>query len=377
MRAFLSETSQTHIPLFLSHYGGMKTTNTPLAVLTAQITHSADGWQQLLPSGEFRSRDGSPTDVPHWFLDQTIAQRLIDKVRSLKQDVLIDYEHETIFKAKRGVEAGAVLAAGWFNADEIKWFDDEERKGLFIKPRWTEKAYEHIKKGEFAFLSAVFPYDKNGIPLELRMAALTNDPGVTGMQRLAVLSASIQQQEDYQMPEILRKLLAKLGVDVAENSEASDEQLQSALSTLEKLQSDKTAADEQVATLSAKSTDVDLSKYVPKATYDATVQQLAVLSAKTNETEVDQVIEKARNEGRALEAEVDYLKGFGKQQGVAALSAMLSQRPQIAVLSAQQTENTKVEKQEPGVAVLSAADKEAAKLLGISEADYAKELEAK
>lgn len=373
----MSETSQTHIPLFLSHYGGMKTTKTPLAVLTAQLNPTADGWQQLLPSGEFRSRDGSPTDVPHWFLDSDIAQRLIDKVRSLKQDILIDYEHETIFKAKRGVEAGAVLAAGWFNADEIKWFDDEDRKGLFIKPRWTEKAYEHIKKGEFAFLSAVFPYDKNGIPLELRMAALTNDPGVTGMQRLAVLSASIQQQEDYQMHEILRKLLAKLGVDVAEGSEASDEQLQSALSTLEKLQSDKTAADEQVATLSAKSTDVDLSKYVPKATYDATVQQLAVLSAKTNETEVDQVIEKARNEGRALEAEVDYLKGFGKQQGVAALSAMLSQRPQIAVLSAQQTENTKVEKQEKGVAVLSAHDKEAAKLLGISEADYAKELEAK
>ncbi|MFC1142355.1 phage protease [Pasteurella multocida] len=355
----------------------MKTTNTPLAVLTAQLNPTADGWQQLLPSGEFRSRDGSPTDVPHWFLDQTIAQRLIDKVRSLKQDVLIDYEHETIFKAKRGVEAGAVLAAGWFNADEIKWFDDETRQGLFIKPRWTEKAYEHIKKGEFAFLSAVFPYDKNGIPLELRMAALTNDPGVTGMQRLAVLSASIQQQEDYQMPEILRKLLAKLGVDVAEGSEASDEQLQSALSTLEKLQSDKTAADEQVATLSAKSADVDLSKYVPKATYDATVQQLAVLSAKTNETEVDQVIEKARNEGRALEAEVDYLKCFGKQQGVATLSAMLSQRPQIAVLSAQQTQTTNVEKQEKGVAVLSAHDKEAAKLLGISEADYAKELEAK
>lgn len=120
------------------------------------------------------------------------------------------------FKAKRGEGAGAVLAAGWFNADEIKWFEDDERQGLFIKPRWTEKAYQHIKNGEFAFLSAVFPYDKNGIPLELRMAALTNDPGVTGMQRLAVLSAVINQQEDKPMPEILRQLLAKLGVDVAE-----------------------------------------------------------------------------------------------------------------------------------------------------------------
>lgn len=354
----------------------MKTTKTPLAVLTAQINPSADGWQQLLPSGEFRSRDGSPTDVPHWFLNGEIAQRLIDKVRSLKQDILVDYEHETIFKAKRGVDAGAVLAAGWFNADEIKWFDDEERQGLFIKPRWTEKAYEHIKKGEFAFLSAVFPYDEHGIPIEIRMAALTNDPGVTGMQRLAVLSASIQQQEDYQMPEILRKLLAKLGVEIAEGAEATDEQLQTALSALETLQTDKQAADEKVATLSAKSTDVDLSKYVPKATYDATVQQLAVLSAKTNETEVEQVIAKARNEGRALEAEVEYLTGFGKQQGVAALSAMLEQHPQIAVLSASQTTTTQVKPPEKGVAVLSAADKEAAKLLGISEDDFAKQLEA-
>lgn len=74
---------------------------------------------------------------------------------------------------------------------------------------------------------------------------------------------------------------------------------------------------------------------------------------------------------------MDYLKDFGKQQGVVALSAMLEKRPQIAALSAMQTQTTKVTKEPQGEAVLSAADKEAAKLLGISEADYAKELEAK
>lgn len=178
------------------------------------------------------------------------------------------------------------------------------------------------------------------------------------------------------MPEILRKLLAKLGVDVAEGAQASNEQLQSALSTLEKLQSEKNAADEQVATLSAKHAEVDLSKYVPKEAYDATVTQLAVLSAKATESEVERLISKARNDGRVLEAEVNYLKGFGAQQGVAALSAMLEQRPQIAVLSAKQTDTTNVDKaveKEKGLAVLSAADKEAAKLLGMTEADFAKQ----
>lgn len=355
----------------------MKAEKTSLAVLTAQLT-SPDGWQQLLPKGEFRSRDGSPTDVAHWFIDETIAQNLIHKARQLNQDLLVDYDHETILKAKKGIDAGNVVAAGWFNPDEIQWFDDDERQGLYIKPRWTPKAYQQIKDGEFAFLSAVFPYDDNGTPLELRMAALTNDPGITGMQRLSVLSATLNPQENVKMPESLRKLLAKLGVEMAEGAELTEEQASTALASLEALETDKTKADEQVATLSAKTTEVDLSQYVPKATYDAVISQVAVLSAKTDEVEIDNHIAKARNEGRAVEAEVDYLKQFGKQQGVAALSAMLEKRPQIAVLSAQQTQTTKVEKPvEKGTAVLSAADKEAAKLLGIPEQDYAKELEAK
>ncbi|WP_044469946.1 phage protease [Mannheimia massilioguelmaensis] len=350
----------------------MKAKKTPIAVLTAQLINP-DGWQQLLPKGEFRSRDGSPQDVAHWFIDKTIAHRLMDKVRALKQDILIDYDHETIIKAKNGVDAGNVVAAGWFNADEMQWFDDDERAGLFIKPRWTPKAYQQIKDGEFAFLSAVFPYDENGIPLELRMAAVTNDPGVTGMQRLAVLSAYDLTTESNAMNALLKQLLAKLGVELADGAEPTEEQATAAKDALDALIKGKTDAEAQVATLSAKSTSVDLSQYVPKATYDATVSQLAVLSAKTAENEIDTLVTKARNEGRAIEAEVDYLKQFGKQKGVAELSAMLSARPQIAVLSAQQTQTTKVEKTEKGVAVLSAVEKETAYRLGISEADFIKQ----
>ena len=347
---------------------------TPLAVLTAQLTPTPDGWQQLLPKGEFRSRDGSPTDVAHWFLDEAIASRLIGLVRNLKQDVLVDYEHESWFKAKQGKEAGAVLAAGWFNADEMRWFDDEQRQGLFIKPRWTPKAYEHIKNGEFAFLSAVFPYDEQGIPLEIRMAALTNDPGVTGMQRLAVLSANLPTQENGRM-DLLKQLLATLGIEIAEGAEPTEEQAKQAKDALDVLINGKKEAEEQVATLSAKATQVDLSQYVPKSTYDAMASQVAVLSAQSEETQIEKVVTQARNDGRAMKAEEDYLKAFGKQQGVAALSAMLDSRPKIAALSAQQTTQVAATKAEKGTAVLSAAEKEAAKLLGMSEADYAKQLE--
>ena len=150
----------------------MKVNKRPLAVLTAQLT-SPDGWQQLLPKGEFRARDGRPTDVPHWFIDETIANRLIQQAKTLKQDILVDYDHATLLKAKKGLDEGNVVAAGWFSDGEIQWFDDDERQGLYIKPRWTPKAYQQIKEGEFAFLSAVFPYNEKGEPLEIRMAALT------------------------------------------------------------------------------------------------------------------------------------------------------------------------------------------------------------
>lgn len=352
----------------------MKAKKTPIAVLTAQLT-SPDGWQQLLPKGEFRARDGRPDDVPHWFLDETIANRLIQRAKTIKQDILVDYDHGSLFKAKKGLDEGDVVAAGWFNNVEMQWFDDEERQGLFVKPRWTPKAYQQIKDGEYAFLSAVFPYNENGEPLEIRMAALTNDPGITGMKRLAVLSAITEQLENTKMPESLRKLLAKLGVEVAEGAELTEEQAQTAFSAFETLQADKTAADDKVAALSAAAKEVDLSAYVPKATYDAVVNQVAVLSAQNTETEIESLVGKARNEGRAVEAEVDYLKQFGKQQGVAALSAMLDARPQIAVLSAQQTQTQKVEKTEKGIAVLSAVEKDMAQRLGLSEADFLKQKE--
>lgn len=110
------------------------------------------------------------------------------------------------------------------------------------------------------------------------------------------------------MNALLKQLLAKLGVELADGAEPTEEQATQALEALKALIDGKDNAEKQVATLSAKTTEVDLSQYVPKATYDATVQLLAVLSAKSADTEIEQMVSKARNDGRAIESEVDYLK---------------------------------------------------------------------
>lgn len=387
------------------HYGGMNISKTPysapfvailhthpasgerLAVLEAQLTPQGDGWYQLLPIGPFKARDGRPFDVPggHWQLDKTIATTLINRAKALGQDILIDYDHQTLKVDQNGQPAPA---AGWYNGDEIEW---REGEGLFIKPRWTERAAALVAAKEYRFLSAVFPYDAQGRPLELRMTAITNDPGVVGMQALAALSAQLIQpgqpatpahaaHKETPMNELLKKLLAKLGIELT--GDPTDEQLQKALTELDSLQASAKKAPELEAALSAEKTalaalkaqpggQVDLAQFVPVATYNALVTQVAALTAQVDTTDAATLIKEARTAGKVVAAEEEYLTAFAVQKGVAALKALLEPRPAIAALTASQTAAVTLPEKK-GEAVLSAEDKYAADQLGISHEDFAK-----
>lgn len=359
-----------------------------LAVLDAALGPSEDGWYQLLPVGPFKARDGRPFDVPggHWQLDKSIATTLINRAKALGQDILIDYDHQTLHIEKTGKEAPA---AGWFNGDEIEW---REGQGLFIKPRWTDRAAALVAAKEYRFLSAVFPYDAQGRPLELRMAAITNDPGVVGMQALAALSALPASQpgqlanpsKETSMNELLKKLLAKLGIELT--GDPTDEQLQKALTELDSLQASAKKAPELEAALTAEKASlaalkaqpggqVDLAQFVPVATYNALVAQVASLSAKVETTDAATLIKEARTQGKVVAAEEEYLTAYAAQKGVAALKALLDPRPAIAALSASQTTQV-TQPEKKGDAVLSADDKYAADQLGISYEEFAKAKQA-
>ncbi|MFQ2590379.1 phage protease [Aeromonas caviae] len=360
-----------------------------LAVLDAALGPSDDGWHQLLPVGPFKARDGRPFDVPggHWQLDKSIATTLINRAKALGQDILIDYDHQTLKVDQNGQPAPA---AGWYNGDEIEW---REGEGLFIKPRWTERAAALVAAKEYRFLSAVFPYDAQGRPLELRMTAITNDPGVVGMQALAALSALPASQpgqpatltKENSMNELLKKLLAKLGIELT--GDPTDEQLQKALTELDSLQASAKKAPELEAALSAEKTalaalkaqttsvqqggQVDLAQFVPVATYNALVTQVAALTAQVDTTDAATLIKEARTAGKVVAAEEEYLTAFAAQKGVAALKALLDPRPAIAALTASQTAAVTLPEKK-GEAVLSAEDKYAADQLGISHEDFAK-----
>ena len=399
------------------HYGGMNISKTPysapfvailqanpvsgerLAVLDAQLTPQGDGWYQLLPVGPFKARDGRPFDVAsgHWQLDGQIAAALIARAKALGQDILIDYDHQTLKTDQNGQPAPA---AGWYNADEIEW---REGQGLFIKPRWTERAAALVAAKEYRFLSAVFPYDAQGRPLELRMTAITNDPGVVGMQALAALSAlpasslmstqpgqlaisSHVAQQENSMNEHLIALLGKLGIQPSADGQFTAEQGTAALAALDTLQASAASAPELEAALTAERTSlaalkatvatgqggqIDLAKYVPVETYNALVTEVATLSAKVETTDAATLIKEARTQGKVVAAEEEYLTAYAAQKGVAALKALLEPRPAIAALAASQTTQVTLPDRAENAA-LSADDKYAADQLGISYEEFAK-----
>ncbi|SHO58792.1 phage protease [Vibrio quintilis] len=354
-----------------------------LAVLTADLSVSDNGWYQLLPAGKFKARDGRPDDTidGYWHLDAASAQAFISATKATAPKVLIDYDHQTLNTRKTGKKA---LAAAWLSTEtDIEWRDGQ---GLYIRPDWTSAARRHIDEKEYAFFSAVFPYDKNGTPLYLRMAAITNDPGLVEIDPIAALAADISvnlsksgtdihlygQTEDSVLNELLIKMLAQLGITVT--GEPTREQATAALTALDAL---KTKADQsteletQVATLSAQQhADVDLSKFVSVEAYNGVVTELAVLKAGSDKTSITSVIKAARESGKVVEAEVQYLTDFGNQQGVAALSAMLEKRPAIAALTAPQTQNKKPpdEKKKPGT--LSDAELAVLSATGLTKEQY-------
>lgn len=344
----------------------------PVAVLAFDLEADTEGWHQLLPAGAFNAIDGRPLDVPggQWYLDASIAQRLISQVEAAANDLVIDYEHQTLRKEENGQPAPA---AGWFK--QLEW---REGSGLWIKPSWTARARDHIAQGEYRYLSAVFPYDAaTGYPLKLHSAALTNRAGVDGLEPLASLTLSdlstTNPTQENTMNELLQELLKQLGITVEGEAALSEEDQAQALAALSDLVSKANTADtlaSQVADLSAKGTTPDPAKYVPIAVVTDLQAQLAVLSAEHKTGALEQLLTDAKNDGRLLPSMEGWARDLGKKD-MAALTAFLDNAQPLAALSQKQTDTVQKPSPDDPVAALTAEEREAAELMGKTPTEYA------
>ncbi|WP_185843490.1 phage protease [Pseudoalteromonas luteoviolacea] len=336
---------------------------------------------QVLPDGFFKSSiDGRPSDTEHgaWLMDDIAWTMLKHYLNSRTNDLHFDYEHQTIFAEQNGKPAPA---SGWVAPDAFEYVPGQ---GVFaLNVKWTPRASTAIRDDEYRYISPVFDYGPDGRPILFRHFALTNDPAIDGMENVVALKT--KTPGDKTMNEA-QKLLKLLGVTVADGQEPTAEQYTTATTALKALKTkadetdSKTAqlknANEQVAALKAANgnSQVDLTKWVPRADYDALAKETTALRTENSTLSIEQQIEKAREEGRISNAETNYFTQLGEQQGAAVLKTQLDARTPIAALKNQQTTTTtKTPPKGQGSGELDSADLAVLKASGLDPEAFKKQ----
>jgi len=318
-----------------------------------QAAGAADGLLrrvQYFPAGEFRSGDIRPEDVPAWRIDATSAAKVIERFKARRQPLVVDYEHQTLNKEKNGQPAPA---AGW--PKSLEWVEGE---GLFGTVEMTARAAAAIDGKEYLYFSPVFAYSKvDGTVLEVLMGAITNDPGIHGMQPHSLMAAATAaflpslQQEPSVNP-LLKALLASLGLPETTSEDAAVAAL-NALGPLQALQARAATAvaactalslpkDATAEAVTAACTGLraagtpDPAKYVPVSVVEELKTSVAALSAQSLARQVDDLVKPALADGRLLPAQEQWARELGASN-VAALTSYLQTAQPIAALTGTQT----------------------------------------
>lgn len=338
-----------------------------VAACSFEIDKAKYGRIQLLPYGKFRATDGRPTDVETWYVTDTNGADVVALANNQRNPLPIDYEHQIIHSLKNGKEAPS---AGWM---EYFYFTPQ---GIFADVRWTDKAADYIKNGEYRYISAVFAYDTDGYVRKIFHAALTNNPALDGMDEVMVAASVQLLNQQKEKPAMDKKLQAALCALLALKADASEAEMTAKVTALSaaKGKSDvdvldvyaKLAEKEQsVAALSTQVGNPDPAKFVPVEQVAALQADFNALKASVETDKKDALITAALSQGKLSPA----LKDWAQSLSVEALSAYLEKAPAMAALSGEPQAKTDPDQ---NVVALSAAEQAAARALGMTEAEYIK-----
>ncbi|HDL1964454.1 TPA: phage protease [Mannheimia haemolytica] len=337
----------------------------PIA-LSFKLNQEANGRIQLFPFGWFEAQDGRGG---RWYVGDENGYALADDINNTAIDLMIDYEHQTLYIAENGK---GNPAAGWITKAEYI-----SGEGLFADVKWTPQATQEIKDGVYRYLSPLFLTDGSGMVIKVLNAALTNRPALHNLQEVVAMSSQFAkfltpEEENPKMKELLIKLFAL-------SANATDEQITEKLTALEKAKGDSPVAlsdvytelakeKSQVVALSTKVNHPDPAKFVALSDLQAVQTELNGLKQQINDKERDALIQTALSDGRLLPAQKAWAEKLGKQDLVALSDFLKTVTPNPALASTQsggEDPNKGTEK-----VALSAAEIAAAKSLGLSEAAY-------
>ena len=265
------------------------------------VSVEKDGpWIKLLPSGTVTPRDGRPAIIVG---DEAGMKAIVEETLSYlaETEMMIDYDHQSLFGAVEGV-GGTAKAAGW-----VKEFDVRP-DGIYARVEWTAAAKAAIEAGEYRYISpAPVSNRKSGKVSRIINAALVNMPALD-LEAFAA-SAKLSLTKGPTMDEILKLL------GLAEGATEAD-----ALSAIQALLADTAAialaadlpkeADAEAITAAVKKAETDASpdpaKYVPIEAGTAMQAELKALSEKVSGNEAEAVVAAAIKDGKLAPALKDW-----------------------------------------------------------------------
>lgn len=335
-----------------------------IAACSVELTTSVPSEIMLTPAGEFKARDGRPFGVGFWKLDAESATRVIAKAEAAVGDFVIDYEHQTLNAEENGQPAPA---AGWFK--KLEWREDD---GLYaVDVRWTDRARALIEAGEYRYISPVLEFNKNtGVVLGVPMAALTNYPALDGNSDLVARAAAKFQTNINEEDNIVNReqLIAMLEL----GKDASDEQIDQAMTALKAKAASTDQKDIEIATLKAEGGQPDPAKFVPIATFESLKADVATLKTAQDSGTVAALVKQGVADGKLLPVQEEWATELGISS-IDALKGYLEKTPAIAALKGSQSKGKDPAKDGDGNDEELTEDELAVcKNLGISAEEYKK-----
>lgn len=313
--------------------------NTDISALLA-TDGQAPEWIELIPAGPtVAGRDGRT-----WLFDELAQQLVLSSFAARGIDLAIDWEHASEVSAPRGEPAPA---AGWIDQLEIR------DGALWGHVSWTPRAGEQVATREYRFVSPVFDYDEADRRI-LRMVSV----GLTNKPNLVLTALNHENPEPKKLP-ISVALAASLGLSEA----ATDEQ---AIAAITQLKASATARNNE---------QPSLDKFVPRPEYEQAVaratnaeQALVHRQAADHKAVVDTEIDAALKAGKITPATVDFYRATcSDQSGLDSFRKFVAAAPVVGEASSlgdRKGENT--------ATALNTEERQAAKLLGLSDADFIK-----
>lgn len=321
-----------------------KTPHQNLGIAACAISVTPQKEIQLLPAGEFRSNDGRPFDAPHFFINEELAVAVIADFSSRKNKTVIDYEHQTLHVEKNGMPAPA---SGWMS--KLAWRND----GLYAADvEWTGRATAMIESGEYKYISPVFTYDKKtGAVKGLLNAALTNHPGLDGMDAVAAsqfIQLINQSEKEALSMNLLEQIRWMLNLAVTATEEEVVAELQKAIDQIKTVAAEAAASAsfsiagliksqaDQIAALTTAVGNPDPAKFVEVSVMQALQNDISALRTQIDGREVNEIVTAALATGQILPAQEAWARAHGKEN-IASLKAYLATAQPIAALTNTQT----------------------------------------